>query len=52
MGPVYVTDEVIDSMSNGAKDIAVVYSGDAAYILDQNEDMGILPAKAGYKCLD
>ena len=43
MGPVYVTDEVIDSMSNGAKDIAVVYSGDAAYILDQNEDMAYCP---------
>ena len=47
MGPVYVTDEVIDSMSNGAKDIAVVYSGDAAYILDQNEDMAYCQPKQG-----
>lgn len=39
MEPSYVTDEVIDSMANGNKDIAVVYSGDAAYILSQNEDM-------------
>lgn len=39
MEPVYVTDEVIDGMANGGKDIAVVYSGDAAYILDQNPDM-------------
>lgn len=39
MEPVYVTDEVIDNMSNGMKDIAVAYSGDAAYILSQNPDM-------------
>lgn len=39
MDPAYVTDEVIDGMSNGNKDIAVVYSGDAATILSENEDM-------------
>ena len=39
MSPVYVTDEVIDSMINGYQDIAVVYSGDATVILDENEDM-------------
>ncbi|MCR5825346.1 MAG: ABC transporter substrate-binding protein [Oscillospiraceae bacterium] len=39
MSPVYVTDEVIDSMMNGEKDIAVVYSGDATVILDENEEM-------------
>ena len=39
MSPVYVTDEVIDGMMNGYKDIAVVYSGDAAVVLDENEDM-------------
>lgn len=37
--PVFVTDEVIDGMINGEKDIAVVYSGDAAYIHDENPDM-------------
>ena len=37
MSPVYVTDEVIDGMMNGYKDIAVVYSGDATVILDENE---------------
>lgn len=37
--PSYVTDEVIDGMVNGEKDIAVVYSGDAAYILSENPDM-------------
>ena len=39
MQPVYVTDEVIDGMANGNKDIAVMYSGDAAYVLDSNPNM-------------
>ena len=39
MDPTYVTDEVIDGMMNGNKDIAVVYSGDATYIQSENEDM-------------
>ena len=39
MEPVYVTDEVIDGMITGSKDIAVVYSGDATTILAENEDM-------------
>ena len=39
MSPVYVTDEVIDGMMNGYKDIAVVYSGDATVVLDENEEM-------------
>lgn len=39
MNPEIVTDEVIDSMINGNKDMALVYSGDAAYILSENEDM-------------
>ena len=38
--PSYVTDEVIDSMANGEKWMALVYSGDAAYILSENENMG------------
>lgn len=47
MEPSYVTDEVIDSMTNGNKDIAVVYSGDAAYILSQNEDMAYYAPSEG-----
>ena len=47
MDPVYVTDEVIDGMINGTKDIAVVYSGDAAYILSENEDMSFSMPKQG-----
>ena len=38
--PAYVTDEVIDSMANGEKWLALVYSGDGAYILSENDDMG------------
>lgn len=46
MEPVYVTDEVIDGMMNGNKDIAVVYSGDATYIQSENEDMSFfMPAE-------
>ena len=40
MEPIYVIDEVIDGMMNGNKDMAVVYSGDAATILSENEDIG------------
>lgn len=40
MEPSYVTDEVIDFMMNKTKDLAIVYSGDAATILAENEDMG------------
>ena len=49
--PAYVTDEVIDAMAypdaNNAKDIALVYSGDAAYILHENEDMGYFEPNQG-----
>ena len=47
MFPVYVTDEVIDGMMNGYKDIAVVYSGDAAVVLDENEDMSFYMPSQG-----
>ena len=51
MSPAYVTDEVIDAMAfpdpNNAKDIAVVYSGDAAYIQNENPDMAYIEPKQG-----
>lgn len=47
MSPVYVTDEVIDGMMNGYKDISVVYSGDAAVVLDENEDMSFYMPSQG-----
>lgn len=45
--PAYVTDEVIDAMAFGEKWMAVVYSGDGAYILSENEDMGYCVPKQG-----
>ena len=45
--PSYVTDEVIDAMAAGEKWMALVYSGDAAYILSENEDMGYCTPKEG-----
>jgi len=47
MEPIYVIDEVIDNMAQGRKDIAIVYSGDAAYILDENEDMSYYTPECG-----
>lgn len=45
--PSYVTDEVIDSMAEGLKWMALVYSGDAAYILENNEDMAYCTPSQG-----
>lgn len=45
--PSYVTDEVIDAMMNGEKDIALMYSGDAAYVLSENEDMAYIEPHQG-----
>jgi len=39
MKPVYVDDVVIDAMEAGEKDIAVMYSGDATYVMSENEDL-------------
>ena len=47
MDPIYVTDDVIDNMIAGNKAMAVVYSGDAAYILEENEDMAYYAPKDG-----
>ena len=45
--PAYVTDEVIDAMMTGEKDIALMYSGDAAYVIAENEDMAYLEPYQG-----
>ena len=47
MKPIYVTDEVIDYMIGGSKDMAVVYSGDAVTILSENEDMSYFTPDCG-----
>lgn len=43
----FVRDEVIDGMVTGEKDIALMYSGDAAYVLTQNPDMAFAFPKQG-----
>ena len=47
MAPVYVGDDVMDNMISSNKDMAVVYSGDGAYIIDENEDMGFFVPEQG-----
>ncbi|HAM64123.1 MAG: ABC transporter substrate-binding protein [Firmicutes bacterium GWF2_51_9] len=47
MDPAYVTDDVIDNMIEGVKDIAVMYSGDAAYIVTENESMAYFVPREG-----
>ena len=42
-----MTDEVIDGMVNGERDIAVMYSGDAAYVLAENDSMGWIEPDQG-----
>ncbi|MBO6015718.1 MAG: extracellular solute-binding protein [Lachnospiraceae bacterium] len=44
---VYAGDDVIDNMISGNKALAVVYSGDAAYIMSENENMGYLEPAQG-----
>ncbi len=39
MNPVYVGDDVIDNMISENKDMAVVYSGDGAYVIAENKNM-------------
>ncbi len=47
MDPVYATDDVIDNMIQGNKAIAMVYSGDAAYITMENPDMAYYVPEQG-----
>ncbi len=47
MNPVYAGDDVIDNMVSGNKAIAVVYSGDAAYIISENEDLSFYQPEEG-----
>ncbi len=48
MDPAYATDEAIDGLIYGEKAMGVMYSGDAAYILSENENMAFYaPEKSG-----
>ena len=42
-----VTDEIIDNMAQGRKALGLIYSGDATYVMDENENMGYYMPKSG-----
>ncbi len=47
LNPDYVTDQMIDGMAEGFKWMSLGYSGDIAYILNENEDMAFCAPKQG-----
>ncbi len=47
MDVVYATDDVMDNMISGNKDIAVVYSGDGAYIMAENDELDYFDPEQG-----
>lgn len=47
MEPAYATDECIDGLAYGEKAMGFMYSGDAAYILSENEDMAFFVPNEG-----
>lgn len=47
MEPIYAGDDVIDNMISGNKAMAVVYSGDAAYIMAENPDLDYMTPDQG-----
>lgn len=47
MDPEIVTDEIIDNMAQARKALGLIYSGDAAYVMSENENMGFFMPKSG-----
>ena len=47
MDPEIVTDEIIDNMAQGRKALGLCYSGDATYIMSENENMGFYMPEEG-----
>ena len=47
MDPEIVTDEIIDNMAQGRKALGLIYSGDATYVMSENEDMGYYLPETG-----
>ena len=47
MEPEIVTDEIIDNMAQGRKALGLCYSGDASYIMSENENMGFYLPEEG-----
>ena len=42
-----VTDEIIDNMAQGRKALGIMYSGDATYVMEENENMGYYMPETG-----
>lgn len=42
-----VTDEIIDNMAQGRKALGLIYSGDATYVMAENENMGYFMPEDG-----
>ena len=42
-----VTDEIIDNMAQGRKALGLIYSGDATYVMAENENMGFFMPEGG-----
>ena len=42
-----VMDEIIDNMAQGRKALGLIYSGDASYVMAENEDMGYYMPESG-----
>lgn len=47
MKPEIVTDEIIDNMAQGRKALGLMYSGDATYVMAENENMGFYLPESG-----
>lgn len=47
MDPEIVTDEIIDNMAQARKALGLIYSGDSAYVMSENENMGFYMPKSG-----
>lgn len=47
MDPEIVTDEIIDNMAQARKALGLIYSGDAAYVMSENENVGFYMPKSG-----
>lgn len=47
MEPEIVMDEIIDNMAQGRKALGLIYSGDATYVIDENDEIGYYLPETG-----
>lgn len=47
MKPEIVTDEIIDNMVQGRKALGLIYSGDATFVMSENDNMGFYMPEGG-----